>query len=121
MAMPRHVPNDQSRAEVRALSGFGIPHDNIAKHIGIAPKTLRKWYAHELDTGSIAAHAKVAGFIFKAASGMALTDGASYADCLRSAFFYAKTQMQWRETEHSEVLDASPPTIVINMPKTDGD
>jgi hypothetical protein len=42
-------PTDEQRRTVKTMSGFGVPHDNIATHIGIDPKTLRK---HFRGTGS---------------------------------------------------------------------
>lgn len=44
MANPRHKPTESSRAQVEALAGYGVRHDEIALYIGIDPKTLRKHY-----------------------------------------------------------------------------
>src|SRR5690349_17528894 len=52
-------PTEEQRRIVRALAGFGVVHDNIAKHIGCEPKTLRKHFREELDRGSVEATAKV--------------------------------------------------------------
>ena len=36
---PAHVATEESRTLVESLSGFGIPQDEIARLIGIDPKT----------------------------------------------------------------------------------
>ncbi len=56
--MPRraHEPTEKTRNEVQALAGFGVREDEIALYIGIDPKTLRKYYRPELDTGHIKAN-----------------------------------------------------------------
>lgn len=101
--MPKaHVPTDETRAHVSALCSFGVTHEHIAKHMGIDPKSLRKHYREELDKAATTANAAVGKFLFHAASGRAMDDGATYADCLRAAMFWAKTRMQWRETDHNE-------------------
>ena len=41
---PAHVPTDENRNMVESLSGFGIPQDEIARLVGIDPKTLRFHY-----------------------------------------------------------------------------
>ena len=45
---PPHVPTDDTRNLVESLSGFGIPQDEIARLVGIAPKTLRLRYAEQI-------------------------------------------------------------------------
>ncbi len=50
---PSHVPTDDTRNLVESLSGFGIPQDEIARLVGIAPKTLRFHYADQIELGSI--------------------------------------------------------------------
>jgi len=56
---PAYVPTDESRNMVESLSGFGIPQDEIARLIGIDPKTLRLHYADQIELGGIKATAKV--------------------------------------------------------------
>ena len=58
-------PTDEQRRTVRALSGFGVPQPDIATHLGIDPKTIRKHFRVELDRGSIEATAKVAQSLFQ--------------------------------------------------------
>lgn len=103
MGRPSHQPTNETLAAVKALAAFGTPHQDIARHIGINQDTLRKYYRDELDLGSIEANAKVGQYLFKAASGAAIKDGATHADCIRSAMFWAKTRMGWRETSALEL------------------
>ena len=97
-----HEPTDQTRSEVSALASFGIPQEDIAAYIGISHPTLRKHYEQELKVSSIKANAAVGKYLYRLASGMALKDPqnpASHSECSRSAMFWAKTRMGWRETQ----------------------
>ena len=98
-----HIPTAQTRATVESMAAYGIPQDEIAATLGIAPKTLRKAYRDELDTAATKANARVGQFLYRAASGAAIADGATQADCIRAAMFWAKTRMGWRETNNLEV------------------
>lgn len=49
------------------MAAYGIPEIDIARVVGVDPKTLRKHYRDELDMGEIKANAQVAGFLFNAA------------------------------------------------------
>lgn len=106
MPMPPHEPSDKIRAEVTALKSFGIPVAEIAKYAGLDEKTLRKYYREELDVAEPKANAQVGRFLYHAASGKALEEGANYADCVRAAMFWAKTRMQWRETSHHDITSS---------------
>lgn len=126
MSRAPHKPTDKTRAEVSALYSFGVPLKDVAAYIGITDKTLSKHYADELARAKTQAHGNVAKFLYKAASGAALEDGASYADCVRAAMFWAKTQMGFRETHHvdhsSEDGTMSPPaSIRIEFVTADND
>jgi hypothetical protein len=72
------------------MAGYGVPELDIARVIGIDPKTLRKHYRDELDTGQIKATAKVAEFLFRKAT----TDG---SQAVTAAIFWLKTRGGWRE------------------------
>ena len=86
--MPRqHEPNDVERRQVEAMAGFGVPEADIAKVLGIGPKTLRKHYRVELDTGHVRANAKVAECLFKQATGGNVT----------AQIFWLKTRARWKE------------------------
>jgi hypothetical protein len=87
-------PTDEQRRTVRAMSGFGVPRPDIAIHVGIDPKTLRKWFRDELDRGSIEATTKVAQSLFRMA-----TEGNNVA----AAIFWMKTRAGWREKQQVEL------------------
>lgn len=89
---PVHVPTDKTRAEVMALSSYGVPLVEIAVYIGIGRKTLQKHYRYELDTACTRANAKVAGSLLKSA-----TEGGNVA----AQIFWLKTRARWRETDRN--------------------
>ena len=103
-----------------ALVAFGVPQPEIGKFLGITDDTLCKHYRREIDTASTDRNAKVAGFLFHAASGSAIADGAGYADCIRAAIFWAKTRMQWRIEEVPQDT-RQPINIQIIDPRVRGD
>ena len=70
------------------MAAYGIPADDIARVVGIDPKTLRKHYRDELDLGETKANAQVAGFLFNAARSGNVT----------AQIFWLKTRARWRET-----------------------
>ena len=113
---PEHIPDDKTREAVSALCAYGVPQEEISVYIGIDAKTLRKHYRAELDASKIRANAKVRRFLFEAATGDAISKGATYADCLRGSMFWAKTQMGFKES--FEVMQSEP--ITINIVKPDG-
>lgn len=116
MSRNPHEPTDKTRAEVSALCSFGVPQSEIATYIGIDPKTLRLHYRAELDNSITRANAAVARFLYQNASGQTLDKGASNADCVRAAMFWAKTRMGWRETseiDHKSSDGSMSPTRII--------
>ncbi len=116
MSRNPHEPSAQTRAEVSALKSFGVAQSDIANYIGVDDKTLRKHYREELDNAQTKADANVAKFLYNAASGKALDAGASYADCVRAAMFWAKTRMKWRETDNEAQGNGNPITINVVDP-----
>src|SRR4028119_401023 len=89
---------EEQRRTVRAMAGYGVPHDDIATLLEVDPKTLRKHFRRELDRGSIEATAKVAQTLF----GMA-TSGQNVA----AAIFWMKARAGWRE-KHELVVSTRP-------------
>ncbi|MBS0640903.1 MAG: hypothetical protein JSS43_13580 [Proteobacteria bacterium] len=81
-------PTDADRRLVRAMSGFGIPQGDIAAHLGIDPKSLRKHFRQDLDRGMTEANVKVAQSLFQMA-----TEGKNVA----AAIFWMKSRAGWRE------------------------
>ena len=68
MGRRSHIPDERGRRQVEALAAYGVPETDIARVVGIDPKTLRKHYRDELDLGATKATAKVAEFLFRKAT-----------------------------------------------------
>lgn len=87
--MPRiaHEPTPEQRQLVQLHATIGTDQNEIARIIGIDPKTLRKYYRDELDLAMAKANATIGGALFnKAKSG----DTAAM-------IFWMKTRARWRE------------------------
>lgn len=87
---PKFEPDAEQRKTVNAMAGYGIPQPDIARVIGIDPKTLRKHFRDELDTGETIATARVAESLYKQATG----DGRS---AVSAAIFWLKARAGWSE------------------------
>ena len=90
MSNPQHTPTTQQRRQAEVMAGYGVPHDDIARCIGIAPKTLRKHYRDELDVGHVTAHCKIAANLFRIATG---TGPKAVTACI----FWLKCRAGWSE------------------------
>ena len=97
MVRKAHGPNDGTRRQVEAMAAYGIPEWDIARVLGIDPKTLRKHYAEELATGHVKANARVAETLFRKAVDPALT-----APSVNAAIFWLETRAGWREPPRAE-------------------
>ena len=96
MARPRHRPDPLVRRQVEAMTGYGVAETDIARVVGIDPKTLRKHYRDELDNGHVKANAKVAENLFRKATG----EG---RESVVAAIFWLKTRAGWKETALHEL------------------
>lgn len=85
-----HAPTQQSRKQVEAMAGYGVPEADIGQVLSIDPKTLRKHYRTELDRGHIIANTKVAENLFKIATGTG-------REAVTAAIFWLKTRAGWSE------------------------
>ena len=92
------APTDEQRRLVKAMAGYGVPHEGIAVLLDVDPKTLRKHFSQELERGSIEATAKVGQSLFRMA-----TEGNNVA----AAIFWMKARAGWRE-KHELVLSTRP-------------
>ncbi len=101
MGRPPHLPGSSERRQVEAMAGYGIPEADIARVLGIDPKTLRKHYREELDTGHVLANAKVAESLFRKATG-------DHRQAVTAAIFWLKTRAGWKETSVHEVNGGFP-------------
>ena len=91
---PAFKPTDEQREQVIALWSNGLPHIQIAQIIGCAPKTLRKHFRDELNTGKIQANAKVAGALYQSA----------LEGNVKAQSFWLKTVGGWQETGRVEIV-----------------
>jgi predicted ArsR family transcriptional regulator len=90
-------PKEEERSLVRALSGLGVPQEDIATHLEIDAKTLRKHFRRELDRGMVEANVKVAQSLFQMA-----TTGKNVA----AAIFWMKARCGRREKHEVTVSPA---------------
>jgi hypothetical protein len=99
-------PTEEQRRTVKALSGYGVPQESIAIHIGVDPKTLRKHFRDELDRGSVEATAKVAQTLFHLAT---------VEKNVASVIFWMKARAGWRETIRQENTGADGAPMVTEI------
>jgi hypothetical protein len=92
-------PTDAERKQVEALSGYGLPIEQIAVLIrdGIDADTLRKHFAQELISGKAKANGQVGKTLFQKAM----------AGDTTAAIWWSKTQMRWREVQQHELTGAN--------------
>ena len=96
MGSPSHKPDPVTRRQVEAMAAYGIPEADIAQVMEIDPKTLRRHYRPELDTGHIKANSRMAENLYRKAMG----DG---SQAVTATIFWLKTRARWKETTVSEV------------------
>lgn len=102
---PAFEPTDHERKQVEAMSGYGLPIEQIAVLVrdGIDTDTLRKRFAQELVSGKAKANSGVGRTLFqKAMSG----DTAAM-------IWWSKTQMRWKEVQAHEITgrDGAPVSV----------
>jgi hypothetical protein len=90
---PSYEPTDKDRAQIRTMSGMGIPDYDIAKVMNLSTPTIRKYFWTELESGHIEANAKVAQSLFKQA-----TDPSGQKS-VTAAIFWLKCRAGWREED----------------------
>ena len=105
MGRRAHIPEPTGRRQVEAMAAYGVPEADIAKVIGIDPKTLRKHYRAELDVGSVKANSRIAESLYRKALG----DG---AQSVTAAIFWLKTRAGWKETAVQEVHTIKPRVLI---------
>jgi hypothetical protein len=108
MGRRAHIPEPAGRRQVEAMSAYGVPEADIARVLGIDPKTLRKHYRDELDTGSIKANSRMAENLYRKAMG----DG---PQAVTATIFWLKTRAKWRETPATEdaAREGGPVTVIV--------
>ena len=95
---PAFEPTNAERKQVEALSGYGLPIEQIAVLVrdGIDTDTLRKHFATELVSGKAKANGQVGKTLFQKVM----------AGDTTAAIWWSKTQMRWAETQKHELTGA---------------
>ena len=95
---PAFEPTPAERKQVEALSGYGLPIDQIAVLVreGISVDTLRAHFSTELVSGKAKANGQVGKTLFQKVM----------AGDTTAAIWWSKTQMRWAETQKHEVTGA---------------
>ena len=106
MARPQFQPTEEQRRLVRTMASFGIPQDDIAVVLEIAPKTLRAHFRSELDRAAIEANARVMGAMYKMA-----TSGEHPA----ASIFWLKTRCRWSDKSVLEQGPVQPPQLHLRL------
>ena len=95
---PAFDPTEAERRQVEALSGYGLPIEQIAVLVrdGIDSDTLRKHFREELISGKAKANGQIGKTLFQKAMGGDTT----------AMIWWSKTQMRWSETMKHELTGA---------------
>lgn len=95
---PAFKPTDAERKQVEAMSGYGLPIEQIAVLVrdGIHVDTLRAHFATELVSGKAKANGQVGKTLFQKVM----------AGDTTAAIWWSKTQMRWAETQKHELTGA---------------
>jgi hypothetical protein len=112
---PQHEPTEWTRDTVANAALAGIPINKIAKALGLSKNTLRKHYEQELKAGIVKTLADSAGFLANMATGRAIDEGATHADCLRAGMFLFKCRGGWSEKQEDQEgqKQGAPVTIIL--------
>ena len=103
---PAFEPTDAERKQVEALSGYGLPIDQIAVLVrdGIHIDTLRAHFSTELLSGKAKANGQVGKTLFQKAM----------AGDTTAAIWWSKTQMRWSEIQKHELSGADGKELVVS-------
>ncbi len=109
---PAFEPTDHERKQVEAMSGYGLPIEQIAVLVrdGIDTDTLRKHFAQELISGKAKANAQVGKTLFQKVM----------AGDTTAMIWWTKTQMRWAEThrlEHTSPDGSMTPKPALDVSK----
>ena len=110
---PYHKPSEVTRKTVMAAVGMGLDQNSICALLDIAPKTLRKFYSRELDTGAARANMSVAKSLYGRASGG--------KDTIAS-IFWLKARAGWQDTTktvHEGLPESITVTFALEPPKVE--
>jgi hypothetical protein len=102
---PPFAPTEEQRRLVRAMAGYGVPHEDIARVVRCSAPTLRRYFRDDLDVAAIEANARVAQTLFQQAT----TPGN-----IAATIFWLKARAGWREKRPDE---AAPPPAATAPPE----
>jgi hypothetical protein len=102
---PPHKPTETTKKMVTSAIGMGLDQTSIGALLDITPKTLRKFYRHELDTGAAKANFSVAKSLYDRASGG--------KDTIAS-IFWLKARAGWQDTTKT-VHEGLPEQITVSF------
>jgi predicted transcriptional regulator len=88
MARPTFQATKQLSEKVKTMTSVGVRQEDIARVLGVTPKTLRKHFREQLDLGAIEANADVANTCYRMA-----TSGTNTS----ATIFWLKVRCGWRE------------------------
>jgi transposase len=91
-----HKPTPETRAQVSALTSYGITQEEICKFLDIAVATLTYHYFRELETAQTNANAEVARKLY---------NRAVKKDDLSAQIFWLKTRARWRTEDVDAIKD----------------
>ena len=80
---------------VETMIGYGIIYSDIARVLGIDPKTMRKYFRDEMDTGAIKATTAMTQNLWNKAMG----DGPA---SVTATIFWLKCRAGWRDVAPME-------------------
>ncbi len=112
---PSFQPTDKDRATVRVMVAGDIEQTAICSVIGVTPKTLRRHFRHEIDTGAAEANAAVVASLHRMAVGSKASEGRpAVLPDVRAAIWWTKARLGWQEgTAMTENKLADTPMRVI--------
>ncbi len=112
---PPYVPTAEDAALVEALTGYGIPQEDICRLVinpstgrGIDGKTLREHYRAQIDKGAVSATSRVIGGLFKNA--VTPVPGKYPGGNPLAQIFWLKARAGWRTTDQHVLIPAQPET-----------
>ena len=93
-----HKVTEKTKTEVRALSSFGIPQEQIALYLGISVDTLSRRYKREIEIGPVHANAQVAGCLY---------NKAVKENDITAIIFWLKTRARWKTADNEKVIESN--------------
>ena len=106
---PWHRVTADSRRMVREAVGLGLQQNNVARLLGISPKTLRRHYRYEIDTGVDQVNFDVARALY--------TRAASGKDTIASIFML-KARAGWKDTASQDAALPQKIEVTFALPES---